>query len=183
MALGSTWIALGHLLGASWRVLGSWRPVGGVLEDLWSDFGGQGSHLGGVLDGFEAVLETLLGFLGSESEPQGHLMGVQECPTSTSLDELSSKWRNHTTRTPYEGFECFVRSRGLCLETTLVLELLGARLSHPGALGGFPRAVGGIWSALGGSWSALGALIRARVIHGIARGDSGSGPGPYIRDS
>ena len=84
MALGRTWIALGHLLGALWRVLGSWRPLGGVLEDLWSDFGGHRSHLGGVLDGLEAILEALWELLGSKSEPKGHLMGVQEGPTWTS---------------------------------------------------------------------------------------------------
>ena len=33
------------------------------------------------------------------------------------------------------------------------------------------------WSALGGSWRALGALIGGRVIHGIFRERSGSGPG------
>ena len=83
-------MALGHLLGASWRVLGSWRPLGGVLEDLWSDVGGHRSHLGSVLDGLEAILEVFWELLKSKSEPKGRLMGVQEGPTSTSRDDLSS---------------------------------------------------------------------------------------------
>ena len=82
-ALGSSWRALGHLLGTSWRVLGSWRPLGAVLESFWSDFGGHPSHLGGVLDGLEAILEALGEVLGSKSESKGHLTGVQEGPKST----------------------------------------------------------------------------------------------------
>ena len=65
-------------------VLGSWRPLGRVLEDLWSDFGGHVSQLGGVLDGLEAILEALWELLGSRLEPKGHLMGVQEGPKSIS---------------------------------------------------------------------------------------------------
>ena len=78
--LESSWRALGHLLGTSWRVLGSWRPLGAVLESHWTDFGGLPSHLGGVLDGLEAILEALGELLGSKSEPKGHLTGSKKVP-------------------------------------------------------------------------------------------------------
>ena len=77
-------MALGHLFGASWKVSGSGKFLERVPEDLWSDFGGHRNHLGGVLDGLEAIPEALWELLGSRSEPKGHLMGVQEGPKWTS---------------------------------------------------------------------------------------------------
>ena len=65
-------------MGASWRVSGSWKPLGGVLKELWGNFGGHRSHLGNVLDRLETISEPLWELLGSEPEADSQLMGVQE---------------------------------------------------------------------------------------------------------
>ena len=78
--LDSSRAPLGRFLEGLGLLEASWR----VLEDLWSDFGSHRSHIGGVLDGLEAIVEALWELLGSRSETKGHLMGVQEGPKWTS---------------------------------------------------------------------------------------------------